>query len=269
MNNLFFEINNLKYIINLQDIDTFRNKSSELWARFIRENEGSIMLRCLSEIYNFQKFKRILELGSGNGIQATLLSKHCKELFATDVNAELIQRNREHLRDYHNIKWKTVNCEDLSMFNDEYFDVVFSSNMIEHAENKNKCIEEMRRVVSKDGIIIVSVPSRVWRLASLFVFYLEEIKRVLNNRRLEIHKANVHGSYRNIFEEFVAYGKKRWLGLFDEHGFKAMKIIKYPFYHGYNNRHLWLLKVGNYFHLTSSYCFFFQKGAKGYTRGCC
>ena len=207
MSEMFCKINNSRYVINLQDMDTFRNKYSDLWS-FIRENEGSIMLRCLSEMYNSQKFKRILELGSGNGIQATLLSKHCKELFATDVNAELIKRNKEQWKYYPNITWKTVNCEYLSMFNDEYFDVVLSSNMIEHAENKNKCIEEMQRVVSKDGIIIVSVPSRVWYLANLFVFYLEEIKCVLKNEEVKIHKANVHGSYRNVLRNLWHMVKK-------------------------------------------------------------
>lgn len=57
MNSTFSKTNNLKYLISLHDISTFRNKSSDLWGQFIRENKVSIALRSLLETYNFKSLE--------------------------------------------------------------------------------------------------------------------------------------------------------------------------------------------------------------------
>ena len=44
-------------------------------------------------------------------------------------------------------------------FEDNSFDVVFSSHVLEHVQDREKSLEEMQRVVKPDGVIIVGMPT--------------------------------------------------------------------------------------------------------------
>ena len=58
-------------------------------------------------------------------------------------------------------------------FNDNSFDVVYSSHMLEHTSNYDKALSEMNRVVKPDGIVIMGVPTATMatiRLLSVLLF---------------------------------------------------------------------------------------------------
>ena len=53
-------------------------------------------------------------------------------------------------------------------FQDRYFDVVFSNHVLEHVEDTSMVLQEIRRVLKKDGILILGVPTASLAWISLF-----------------------------------------------------------------------------------------------------
>ena len=46
---------------------------------------------------------------------------------------------------------------------DESFDVVISSEMLEHTRMPRRALEELARVLRADGVLVLTTPNRVWQ----------------------------------------------------------------------------------------------------------
>ncbi|MCB0538919.1 MAG: class I SAM-dependent methyltransferase [Bacteroidetes bacterium] len=79
---------------------------------------------------------------------------------------------------------KTENTEILQGFSenlpfeDEQFDVVYSSHVLEHVNDEQKSLEEMKRVLKQDGTLIIGMPTAAMAGINLFsqVFFLTHIR---------------------------------------------------------------------------------------------
>lgn len=90
----------------------------------------------------------ILEVGCGIG---GFLSYN-KYVVGVDINPELIEvcLNK-------NLNAMTMKIDELP-FDDNLFDSVLLDNVLEHVETPDKIILEIRRVLKKNGTILISVP---------------------------------------------------------------------------------------------------------------
>ena len=66
-------------------------------------------------------------------------------------------------------------------FESNFFDVVLSSHVIPHVEEKNLLFNEINRVLNSDGIILHEVPSCWWSLFTNFLYYLQIPKFILKS----------------------------------------------------------------------------------------
>jgi SAM-dependent methyltransferase len=99
---------------------------------------------------------RILEIGAGAGWQAKRLSELGYNVTALDLNANQLRSNAVFpVQDYdgHQIP-----------FPDKYFDVVFSSNVLEHVVELDALEKEICRVVTQEGIMVHVLPTVAWRI---------------------------------------------------------------------------------------------------------
>lgn len=88
-------------------------------------------------------------------------------------------------------------------FEDKHFDIVLSSEVIEHTPNPLKAIQEMYRVLKKDGILALTVPNRIWHPAIV----------IANKFKLRPYEG---------YENWVSWFElQRWL---NETGFSIVKI---------------------------------------------
>ena len=53
-------------------------------------------------------------------------------------------------------------------FDDSTFDVVYSSHVLEHVESEEKALQEMKRVLKPNGILIIGMPTASMSLVALF-----------------------------------------------------------------------------------------------------
>lgn len=105
-------------------------------------------------------FDRILDFGSGAGRLTQALAGHGTEVTGVDISAPMIEMARS--------LDKTDNCEfvlnsrpDLSLFDDDTFDLVYSSLVLQHMPEDVGIafLEEMCRILRPGGALVIQVVS--------------------------------------------------------------------------------------------------------------
>lgn len=233
-----------KFSFTSRDIDKHKTSQAD-WYDFVRTREAEMVF----SLFPRTQFESALELGAGNGLQSTIIIEHCQRLICTDIDADshghLGQRILE--RKLSNVEYRVCDAQDLSQFGDRSFDLIFSSNMLEHIPKLDSCLAECKRVLYDDGIMLHTMPSRWWKFFS-FSLGLAAFKRI-----------GVHGASSNHLTEFLSFGKKAWGKKFHENGLSVSEIVGLPFYVGYGNRLIPIIKAGNLMHLPASYLYVVRK----------
>jgi len=189
-------------------------------------------------------YGRCLEIGAGDGFEATLIKNRFRLLVTTEREKGSFEK-----RDAC-IHYCACDAERLP-FAGKSFDFVFSSSVIEHIRNKELCLSEVKRVLRDNGVVVHIVPSRTWKILNCLLLYpylflllcnAGELKnRVEEKNKSEAPKGRilkyliprVHGEYQNHLAEFIHYGEKQWQALFESNGFKVINVIKLPLASGY------------------------------------
>ena len=137
----------------------------------------------------------------------------------------------------------------ITRFIDGTFDLIFSSNLLEHIPDLNRCLEECRRVLKDDGLMLHTMPSRWWKL-----FY-----STLN--MVKFKRPTIHGTSTSHCQEFYTYGLKVWITRIESIGLRVIDAIGLPFYVGHFGRSYYLpiIKAGNIFRLPASYLYVIKK----------
>ncbi|OGS27943.1 MAG: hypothetical protein A2297_08075 [Elusimicrobia bacterium RIFOXYB2_FULL_48_7] len=102
--------------------------------------------------------ENILEVGTGKGYFAVELAKKGYKLTSIDISVEdqkIAVLNAEYHKLEKQIEFRIENAERLS-FPNESFNTVFSVNSVHHMDNAFLIIDEMLRVISLKGKIIIS-----------------------------------------------------------------------------------------------------------------
>ncbi|HIH32809.1 MAG TPA: class I SAM-dependent methyltransferase [Candidatus Diapherotrites archaeon] len=111
----------------------------------------------LLELLDLEKKDNCLEIGCGSGV----LSRKIQEKFRCWVTGTDISRSAiRHARKFQNknLEFKVAGISKLP-FKDEEFDAVVISHLIEHVENPGKALLEAKRVLKKNGKILIATPN--------------------------------------------------------------------------------------------------------------
>lgn len=112
---------------------------------------------------------RVLEVGAGAGWQARELSKRGFVVEAVDVA----------FGNYTAVRvWPVRDYDGRNLpFEADTFDIVFSSNVLEHVEDLPYLMRDMWRVLKPGGRMIHVVPSATWRLWTSLTYYPHLVRR--------------------------------------------------------------------------------------------
>ncbi len=114
----------------------------------------------------------VLDVGCGDGYGANYLSKKAKRVVGLDVSQEQVKLA---LKRYAHRGLSFVTGDATSIcFGDETFHVVVSMETIEHIEDDVRYLEEIRRVLKKDGLFIVSTPQNRYGSIPLIPSHVRE-----------------------------------------------------------------------------------------------
>lgn len=189
----------------------------------------------------------ILEIGGGSGFQASILNSWGCNIISLD----LMERNTPK-KQYYPIREYDGHSIPLP---DNYFDLIFSSNVLEHVHNLPQLFGEMHRVVKPQGLLIHILPSVSWRFWTSLAHYPFLVK-YLFMREKSLHSitktpsiakalslrgikrvlfAGAHGIYHSAFSELYYFSKNHWIKIFNKNGFEIKAIMPNKlFYTGYD-----------------------------------
>ena len=211
---------------------------SDRLRRTLRRREIEAVFRHVPD----DTFEDALELGAGDGAQSQYIARCARKVLCTDLNADRLERT------YHpRLTYDICDAEDLP-YETGRFDLVYSSNLLEHLPDPQKALSEIRRVLRADGVMIHVVPNRFWKLLHVGLFYPRQAVFVLetalsrgqvrtdgeepvrgNNlkgERPSFLRRNlvpaVHGEYSGHVQEFVRMGASYWTNSFAEAGFEPV-----------------------------------------------
>jgi SAM-dependent methyltransferase len=196
---------------------------------------------------------RVLEIGAGTGWQARRLAAAGFDVTAIDVADSNYRSARVWpIIDYDG---QRIPAEDAS------FDVVFSSNVLEHVDDLRRFLPETARVLRPGGRAVHLVPSATWRLWTSLTHYPYVIGRLItlaaprtadprceggriegvtsgSGRTSMLRKvlwSQRHGETGNALTELYYFSRRRWLRLFDETGWTVAAVGGNElFYSGYS-----------------------------------
>lgn len=101
---------------------------------------------------------RVIDLGCGEGILLKLLEENFKnvETFGIDINPNVLELDKFLRADI-----KVANIKDTG-FPDNFFDIIFCLDVLEHFENLEQPISEIKRILKPNGLLVVSLPTESW-----------------------------------------------------------------------------------------------------------
>lgn len=132
--------------------------------------------------------KRCLDFGCGYGDVTIALAPLFREIHGVDIvpnNIEQAARNAAK-RGVENVRFSA--CTERLPYDDGYFDYVLLLDVFEHFHEPDRlpCLQEVRRVLKKSGVVIVITPDRkiislLEKFDNLFLFFLRQKSDILHN----------------------------------------------------------------------------------------
>jgi SAM-dependent methyltransferase len=204
------------------------------WHHFLR-------LRDLRQVFAempLDGISRVLELGAGDGVQTAVLRGIFPEVTPVDIAPS------------GEVEGMIIADAAELPFEDNSFDLIFSSNVLEHVEQLDVAFDEMKRVLAPGGIMIHSMPTGTWKIVQLLLRPVASVVKIYRRlvpglssgtgraqegshgalegvqqrRRSLLQKLvglvipTVHGISGNHFSEFFQFRPKWWRRRFEEAG---------------------------------------------------
>ena len=172
----------------------------------------------LFEFHYIKKFMpapphRILELGAGTGWQSKLLSEFGYDVKSIDLPSSNYSKQRI---------WNVIDYDGINIpYIKGSFDIVFSSNVLEHVLNLSSLQDEIFRILDDDGICIHVMPTSTWRLFTNISHFIKFW-----------NKAPIHGVHSDsLNSEYLFFSKKNWIKIFDETNFELLNVYNIPLFY--------------------------------------
>ena len=121
--------------------------------------EGSV--EHYSRYYMAREFcrdKYVLDIASGEGYGSSLLADSAKSVVGIDID-DLAVRHASNKYVKANLKFFVRSATDLKL-PERSFDVVVCFEMLEHIYEQEQLLEQVRKVLKPDGILIISTPNK-------------------------------------------------------------------------------------------------------------
>jgi len=193
---------------------------------------------------NYQKKEiDLLDIGCDTGTDLFMLPKVEGIKFnrvGTDVSAGAIEqaRNLAKKRDEKNITFKVADANKKQPFKDGSFDIITSSELIEHIEDPVFLLNEMHRLLKPGGVAIISTPNE----KSIQKFILEKMLPKKIGGQLDDSRSlgfSRHGTSTKLDHDdwdseahISIYGAKQWKNITKKSKLKLNNMTGSAFYGG-------------------------------------
>lgn len=126
------------------------NEAGEMWAEHWHRYHA---------IAHLVAGKRVLDVACGEGYGSALLARAASAVSGVDISADAITHATATYSAQKNLKFFAASCTQLP-FADHSFDIVVSFETIEHITEHDAFLDEIKRVLTADGLLIISSPNK-------------------------------------------------------------------------------------------------------------
>ena len=160
-------------------------------------------------------FSRVLDIGGGLGLFSMNFKLNFPKSSVIILDKSLYKGIKEILTKYPTLKITNYVQEDIQTktpFDSNSFDLIFALDILEHVENPSIAIDEILRILKKDGLLFISVPTE-----SVFLKLVRRLMGTVRNIEVNPHWLGMVSSEKDFFKKLQQ---------------KDIKIIfkrKYPF----------------------------------------
>lgn len=158
----------------LGDMDPFFAVLSDPNKRFNRWDVEEFFLTGFKEIKSIMDYCKVLgypagtanalDFGCGVGRLTRALSEYFDEVIGIDIAESMVAKASNLNEDYTNCKFKVNLKDDLRIFSDNYFDMIYTNIVLQHMPTKKiikNYLSEFIRILKKDGILVFQLPSYI------------------------------------------------------------------------------------------------------------
>lgn len=161
----------------------------------------SSKIKLAKKLLDKTKFDNCLDVGCASGYMLSEIAKVFPgpEYVGVDIYDKAIDHAK---KTYPDLQFKVASAEKLP-FKDSTFDLILFYETIEHVEHPETCLKELRRVLRKNGTLILTMDSgnwlfrivwyvwentrgRIWKGAHLHPFHHRELERLIKRAKFKI-----------------------------------------------------------------------------------
>ena len=98
--------------------------------------------------------KSVLDAGCYNGIYSKIFLEGNNKVYGIDASIDAVEEAKKL-----GVLAAVADLEDKFPFKDQFFDVVHAGEVIEHIYDTDSFVSECKRVLKKDGLLIITTPN--------------------------------------------------------------------------------------------------------------
>lgn len=114
-------------------------------------------------LHYMQNGQIVLDAACGSGYGSRILSQKAKKVVGVDISSDAINYAQKY-NFKNNIEYQIVDLNQPLKFQNEHFDVIISFETLEHLQNREGFLNELKRILKPGGILIISAPD--WNITN-------------------------------------------------------------------------------------------------------
>lgn len=184
---------------------------------------------------DFVENKHVLDIATGEGYGANLISQKAKYVIGVDISEEAIAHARKKYKK-DNLDFKVGSVTNIPVTQSS-IDIVVSFETIEHIIDQEEMLNEIKRVLKSDGILIISSPEKanyedINETKNQFhvkELYFNDFENLIKNRfqfYSFLFQKQIYGTI--IVPKSNIFTYKEYMGSFDK--IETFKILNKPIF---------------------------------------
>lgn len=196
-------------------LDTYGKENTEGYSFRIRRDKVEKMIKGQND------GKTLLDIGSGPGIMIEAILRHGYNVVAADAAPHMIELTKKQFEGNPKVQFLVTDARHLPS-SDNSYDVATAMGLVEYFEEDDSFYTEMRRVIKKDGSLIVTYPNvfSPWRVFNrIALLILRPLRKLVG-----IDTSHKDNNIRH--KEYTVKGVKEQL---KKQGFETTEVVYYNF----------------------------------------
>jgi 2-polyprenyl-3-methyl-5-hydroxy-6-metoxy-1,4-benzoquinol methylase len=180
------------------EIDLIRNKGER--ATHLHRNDTFVAhLSIYDFAVQFSSGLEVIDAGSGSGYGSAYLAENgAKRVIGLELDSYAVEFSKQNFGTIPNLTYQQMNLESIHGFEENEFDIIFSSNVLEHVPDVHSFLSEAAHILRPSGKLVLAVPP-IDNAARIMI-------NVSNHYHVNIWSINqwLH-TLQQYFEEIVPY----------------------------------------------------------------